>query len=275
MRLLFSALPLLLLTSACTYTGTQTAHAPIVMGDSATIVTETDSQYLRSVFSDYEGADPVETTPVVPKAPKLDSPAATAPKTDTVATAAPPKKQPGKGLTTDFGDVQVFIENLRVRNENANAKGARSVAYGSDGTAFRPKNLVVNDGKAAGASLRQKTDFEVVLNTGKELLPLPSLGRQSTGWQAVSGKNGTFALNEPQAPAFKVTNAAIRNAAQQAARKAKMASKEQTALLNRLSRVKTVDGDLLQARPVATLWQVTAKDAKGKAVTKEIRVDWE
>ncbi len=272
MRLPITALPFLLLTTACSYTGNQTANAPIVMGDSTTIVTETDSQYLRSAFADYEVANPVEAAPV-PENPKVDSPTVSVPKTDTPV-AAVVKKPTGPGLSADFGDVQVFVENLRVRNEDANAKGVRSVAYSSDGSAFRPKNLVVNDGKANGASLKQKTDFEVVVNTGKELLPLPSLGKQSTGWQTVSGKGGTFALTEPQAPAFKVTNASIKNAAQQAARKARMSSKEQTALLNRLSRVKTVDGDLLQAKPVATMWQVTAKDAKGKAVTKEIRVDW-
>lgn len=271
MRLPFTVLPFLLFTSACSYTGNQTANAPIVMGDSATIVTETDSQYLRSAFADYDVSNPVETTPV-PENPKIDSPAATLPKNDTPTTVA--KKQAGKGLTTDFGDIEVFIENLRVRNEDANAKGSRSMAYSSDGSAFRPKNLVVNGGDANGASLKQKTDFEVVLNTGKELLPLPSLGKQSTGWQSVSGKNSTFSLSESQVPTFKITNASIKNAAQQAARKARMSSKEQTALLNRLGRVKTVDGDLLQAKPVATMWQVTAKDAKGKTVTKEIRVDW-
>lgn len=242
------------------------------MGDSATIVTETDSQYLRSAFADYETTSPAEPAAPLAQAPKIDSPAANVPKTDTPVSVA--KKPSGPGLLADFGDVQVFIENLRVRNEDANAKGVRSVAYSSDGSAFRPKNLVVNNGNATNASLKQKTDFEVMLNTGKEILALPSLGRQSTGWQAISGKGTTFALTEPQAPDFKVTNASIKNAAQQAARKARLSSRDQTALLNRLSRVKTVDGDLLQTKAVATIWQVTAKDAKGKTVTKEIRVDW-
>lgn len=271
--LLFSALPFLLLTSACTYTGTNTANAPIVMGDSATIVTETDSQYLKSAFADYETASPVASPqPETATPPKTDTPASAAPKATEVPVAA--KKQTGPGLSADFGDMEVFIENLRVREGSAPAKGARSAAYASDGSVFRPKNLVVSGATAAGASLKQKTDFEVVLNTGKEMLPLPSLGRQSTGWESVSGKAGTFALSTPPEPAFKVTNAAIKNAVQQAARKAGMSSKEQTALLNRLSRVKTVDGDLLQAQATATLWQVTAKDAKGRPVTKEIRVDW-
>ncbi len=271
--LLFSALPLLLLTSACTHTGTQTANAPIVMGDSSTIVTETDSKYLKSVFSDYEMAAPQEKPQPQAAPPKSDTPVGAAPVAETPmpATAG---KQNGPGLSVDFGDIDIFIENLRVRNANVAAKGSRSVAYASDGSSFQPKNLVVNGAPAANSSLKQKTDFEVMLNTGKEMLPLPALGKQSTGWQSVSGKNGTFALATPSEPTFKVTNAAIKNAAQQAARKAGMNRKEQTALLSRLSRVNTVDGDLLQSKAVATLWQLTAKDAKGKTVTKEIRVDW-
>lgn len=269
MRLPFAALPFLLLTSACTYTGSQTANAPIVMGDSSTIVTETDSQYLRSVFSDYETTLPVEKEALPATPPKADT-VATPPPAETAVT--PLKSQNGPGLAIDFGDFNVFIENLRVRNEDASAKGSKSVAYASDGSAFKPKNLIVTG--VPTASLKQKADFELVVNTGKELLPLPALGKQSTGWQTISGKEGSFRLAAPSEPSFKITPATVKSAAQQAARKARMASKDQTALLNRLGRLKKVDGDLLQPRTVATLWQVTAKDAKGRSVTKEIRVDW-
>lgn len=267
MRLLLPVLPVLALLS-CRPSGPQGGHAPIVLGDSATIVTETDSQYLKSAFSDFEAG-------VLPEKAAPQPLVATPPAPDTAAVAAPAASPApaGPGLKADFGTVQVFVENLRVRNGDQKIDRADRVAYSSDGSAFSGKNLVLT-GAAKGAVVQQKTDYGLVLNTGKELLPLPALGTQSTGWQALSGNDGKYPVASAQAPAFKLSNARIKSAAQEAARKAKMNRKDETALLDRLRNVKTVDGDLITARPATLHWQVKGKDGKGKAFTKEIRVDF-
>ncbi|RYD53139.1 MAG: hypothetical protein EOP52_03085 [Sphingobacteriales bacterium] len=256
--------------AACQQSGPGSVSAPIVMGDSTTIVTETDSQYLKSAFTDFEAS-------AAPKPVSSAAPVAVpAPVTDTAsdpAVPASPVAATGPGLKADFGDVQVFIENLRVQNGDRTVKGTSSAAYSSDGTAFTGKNLVLT-GMASGATVQQKTNFGVVLNTGKQMLPLPSLGTQSTGWQALSGKNGTYALTAVKAPAFKLSAASIKNAAQQALRKARVSRKDETTLLASLASVKDIDGDILTAKPTAMLWQIRGKDTKGKSVTRDIRVDF-
>jgi hypothetical protein len=258
--------------TACQQVGSNGVSAPIVLGDSATIVTETDSQYLKSAFVDFEERQP-STAPAAPEtsveAPPVvnDTPAAPA---SPVAATIPAT---GPGLKADFGDVQVFIENLRVRNGERPVKGASSASYSSDGSAFTGKNLVLT-GMANGATVQQKTNFGVVLNTGKQMLPLPALGTQSTGWESLSGKGGKYAIESPQAPAFKLSAARIKTAAQQALRSARVSRKDEMALLNNLSTVKGIDGDLLTAKPTAMLWQVRGKDSKGKAMTRDIRVDF-
>lgn len=117
-----TALPIyifvLLAVSACNDSDSPNGQAPpITMGDPATIVTETDTQYLADIVPDLNlnTGRPVtiaSTKPdSTPAATVADTTQATAPATETAATAQPT----GKGLKVPFPQVEFFIPNIETK----------------------------------------------------------------------------------------------------------------------------------------------------------------
>ncbi len=258
MRLLLP-LSACLFFASCTSSGIKSPSAPIVMGDSSTIVTETDTKYLKSAFADYTSSVSEEQEAL----PEIPQPAASAPEKKLLS---------GGGVTADFGEMQVFISNLKVRNADADGKGKSSLSYSSDGSAFNARNLTVAG--ASRAAVKQKTDYQISLVADDEKLLLTALGKQSTGWKTLSGDGETFTVTSLQGPEISLNNSALRRAAQQALRTANTDRQTEKEILRKLNNANKTDGETLLAKPMATIWQITAKGAKGKTETREIRVDW-
>ncbi len=272
MRKFLSAGPLLvasLFVAACG-SGTQNKGParPIVMGDPATIVTETDSQYLRDALPDFA---PVAATPAAPKS-------AAAPKdTATVAAIATPPAAAalpaGSGLTIDFGDLNVMIPGLQVRNATKSVKGQTSVAYASEKAEVTAlKNLIVS-GAFKVESVQQKSDYGLLWTAEGKSLPLSKTGIESAGWQTLTGRGGDYKLAAFTAPAFKATAATLRAAATDAVKRARLPRGETTTLNSAAGKIRSVDGSTIKPVLRTVIWQIKGKDARGRGVTKEIRID--
>ena len=258
-------LSMLLLAAACSSnTGQQGPARPIVMGDPATIVTETDSQYLRDVLPDFTPEEQLPASTKTPEAAPKDT--ATTP---LVAAAMPA----GNGLTIDFGDLNVMIPGLQVHGKTKNVKGQTSVAYSSEqADATTLKNLIIS-GTLKIESVQQKADYGLVWSAGGKLLPLSKTGTQSAGWQSLNSRNSDYKTVVPTAPKFNVSIATLRAAATDAVKRTRLPRTETNKLNSAAGRIRSVDGS--EVKPVlrTLIWQVKGKDARGRAVSHEIRID--
>lgn len=263
----FLLLPLFL--AACTENPIPQARGPIVLGDPATIVTETDSQYLRDALPDF---DPVPAAaapePVVaekPAAPVAD----TTPKPAETPVAAPATA--GPGLNVDFGTVTVFLPDLKVRNADRSVKGTSGASYSSETPTITTKTLTVRG--AAVERVQQRLSYNAVAKQGGTTLVLTALGTQSGPWQDLKGANGRYTIAAQPALRFNPSPSGIRNAVQKAARAQRLSRKEEQSFVAAVRNARSVTEAPLDVALRTATWRIEGKDEKGKRFTKEVRID--
>lgn len=257
--------------------GKKTAEGPIVLGDSATIVTEADPNQLKDLVTDLN--------PVIPPSeePKEESPAtAEAATTASVAptTAQPAQQQPaaaalpsGEGLRAEFKDVTVVIPGLEVKQAgNKNLERANGAVY-----------TLVN-GKINGATLTasgtitkvsQRYQSIVLMNSDVGELVLDQLSITS-GWKEVKGNGNTFAIRGLDANSIEYYDADaddIRRAVERAAKRRRLSRRKVQDLLGDVRRVRSVSQKPLHGELRSVMWKIDGKDAAGRAFSKQIRVD--
>jgi hypothetical protein len=264
-RILLAVLAMSL--AACTGEEPAQSRGPIILGDSSTIVTETDPEALRDLVPDLQ--------PVIHTEQTAGQELAAPPADTATRPAEAAKPQPGDGLTVAFKEVTLFIPGIKTRSYGrADLQKARSATY------------ELTDGKLAGARMQasggtvskvsQRYETMIVLKHGSEQLPLESLGKYTSAWQALRESGNAYAIAglEPSKLGFKQVSAtAIRNAVQQAARKQRLNRKETqewTAAARNVRSASQAPADVI-LRSVS--WRVEGKDAAGKAFTKELRID--
>lgn len=244
-------------------------NGPIVLGDSTTIVTETDSAYLQDMVLDYQ---PVTQPKEQPKeeAKPIDTPA-----TAQAASAEPePQEQPkeeakpvakGNGLTIDLKEVDLFIPNISAKGSN----GTYQLTKGDlDG-----KQLKVTDGTVQKISQRYQTVVVAENNLGTLVLDKLST---TTGWQAVKGSGNTYTisgLDDRRLAAPKATNASIRDAITRAARSKRLSKAQTQKWLNSTKSIRATNQKPLSVELRSVMWKIDGKDAKGKPFSKQVRVD--
>jgi hypothetical protein len=273
-------IPLLLagtftITSSCSNQSSNKNHGPIVLGDSATIVTETDPDKLVDQVTDLrplsdEQAPQQDTslTRDTTKTAPTDKPAEEQP----TATTPPP---PGNGLNIAFKEVSIFIPNIITRSyENKDLQNARSATY-----ELQSGNLAGNQLRISGGSVQKVTQCYqtiIALKDGSKVLPLESLGTYSSPWESLRGNGSSYpiqGLAANQLKANNVTPAAIRNAVAQAGRRARMSRDELADWQDFARKVRNAN------TPPATVvlrnatWRIEGKDARGKNFSNEVRVD--
>lgn len=243
------------------------------MGDGATIVTETDSQYLRDALPDFN-PDALTPEAVRTKIPE-DAPQPAVNK-DTLAKGTAttvPVPPAGNGLTADFGDLNVMIPGLEVRNAGRSVKGQTSVAYSSEkASADALKNLMLS-GSMKVESVQQKADYGLVWTAEGKALPLSKTGVQSAGWQMLPSKGGNYKVAALNPPAFKVSASTLRAAATDAVKRGRFPRTETNTLNSVAGKLRSVDGSTVKPVLRTLIWQVKGKDSKGRAVSHEIRID--
>ncbi len=260
----------LVLLAACSSPQGARVAGPIVLGDSATIVTETDSQYLRDALPDFDPAPAVAAAPAPAETEKPAEPAA-----DTVKEApmaAPVAQQPaGAGLTVDFGTVTVFFPDLKVRNADRNVKGANGASYSSETPTIATKSLAVTGGDVK--RVQQQLRYNAVAKQGGTTLVLTALGTENGPWQELKGSGGRYAIAAQPKLAFNPSPSAVRNAVQKAARAQRLSRKETQSFLDAVRNVRSVTQAPLAVALRTATWRIEGTDAKGKRFSKEVRVD--
>jgi len=261
------------LTLAACSDSSSKGHGPIVLGDSSTIVTETDPLKLKDLVTDLQ--------PVIPPAEKDEEPKTEAApdtaKTPAVATAipqpAPVQTSTGGGLKAEFKDLTVVIPGLNVKQAgNPNLQKANGAVYSLLGGELNGSTLKIS-GTVTKVSQRYQT---VVLLKDDDIgtLVLDALGSTS-GWKQLNG-NGSYKVTGLDARSVEAPDADagdIRNAVTRAAQRRRMSRKAIQELTNDLRHVRAANQKPLSVMVRSVMWKIDGKDAQGRMFSKQIRVD--
>jgi hypothetical protein len=250
---------------------------PIVLGDSSTIVTETDSAYVSDFVSDIQLQQIPEDTVVA--TPAVDT---TAARTPAAAVSEPEKSAPKtapavsnqKGLSIPFSEVTVFIPAIEVKSyRQQNLARANGVSYQlTDGT------INNNQLRLTGATIQkvsQRYTTGVIAKNELGSLTLDALSN-TTSWAPVKGSNNTYpitGLDARRLEAKKVTPAQIRAAVSRAARNKRINRKDLRKWEASVRNVRALNQKPFVIVLKSVMWKIDGKDAKGKSFSKQVRLD--
>ena len=250
------------------------SHGPIKLGDSSTIVTETDPRRLQDLVTDLKPEIPSSTLQVdTPKATAQVSNADTARKTTAVAPPPPVALPAGPGLKAEFRDVTVFIPSLNAKLSGkpdlTNANGAVYTWISGN----MPGNVLRTTGNVT--KVAQRYQSIIVLHTKNGNLPLEEL-TETTDWKLVAGGGGTYTIigigeNELQ---FADADAGdIRSAITKSCRVRRYSSKKTQEWLAAASGAKKGNQKPLVVTLRSLMYKIDGKNADGKIFSKQIRID--
>lgn len=262
----------IVLLASCTNPISNKNHGPIVLGDSVTIITESDPNKLVDQVPDLKPAieEAVEqmpvkdtTKPVIADQQPQETPAA--------QTQAPV----GNGLNIAFKEVTIFIPNVTTRSYgNKNLQNARGASYELQSGELAGNTLRMMNGTVQKVTQRYQT--VIVLKDGGDILPLESLGTYSSDWEALRGNGNSFQISglaANQLQANKVSQSSIRNAVQQAGRRARMSRSEIADWEDIARNVRSANQAPATVLLRSVSWRIEGKDSRGRAFNKEVRID--
>lgn len=256
--------------------GKQKNNQPIVLGDSSTIVTETDSSKLRDMVQDLNPDIPSHTVTDTPVAqqpatpPAADTAAGTA-QTEQTTPSQQPAASAGKGLTIAFKQVTVFIPNITTRPNNRDLQKANGATYQLTGGNINGNALRILSGNVSSVSMRYQTMLSVKLSNGN-MLPLDDLNH-TTNWKEMKGSNNVYPISGLTANRLETAEpsaAQLRRAIEHAARRHRLSRTAQRELerdARNLSRHR------LPVTLRAVMWKIDGKDASGHTYSKQVRMD--
>jgi len=258
------------LFASCSDLEPQKDHRPIVFNDSATIVTETDSQYLKDSVMDMEAkALPLETSKETPEPIKAQVPVPE----NKVVTA---EKQEN-GFVIDFGNFKAVITNLETREfKKQNPVNDLGVSYKVTSGDLTKSNLIISGVK--NITVRQRYQSNLGLNANNQQLNLNNLGTYTSDWVNLnaSHKNNQFIfdLKSLVSLTFKqISNATLKNAVQKELRNKRSNNKIVQEWLNSINKVKSANDKPCEIILNNVQWQLNGTDNNGKSFTKLIRID--
>ncbi len=245
-------------------------HGPIVLGDSATIVTEKDSQFLRDMVMDIQPANNPE-----PEKPVKDT-VKKQPARDT-ATAAVKQEATATGLAVDFGGTKMVLNGMdatQPRRQNAEKENELSFSLRS-GDPGKGKLVFYN---AKNVTVKQRYQSRLLLKSPLGTVDLRDLGLYTSGWNTVAASNKgntqSFDLDALSRPAFsQVNNNKIKNAADHELRKRRAGSKTIQSWMKEIRGIRNANDKPCDIELDNVQWQVSGTDTQGKPFRKTIRID--
>lgn len=259
--------------SACNDSDNQKGNVPpIKMGDPATIVTETDTQYLVDIVPDLKmnTGRPVTIASTKPDSIPTAADTTQTPAAETIATAEPA----GKGLKVPFPQVEFFIPGIETKTyKEPNLETDYGASYELTEGTLRDNKIYIKGAQIEDVYMRYQTIIVARNNLGT--LPLESL-RKLTDWEKQKGKNGVYEIEglEPgKLEGLKVSNKAIRNAISRDARNRNWSRSGVQKWLNSVRNTRNSSQKPLYTELRSVMWKVNGKDANGRPFTRQLRID--
>lgn len=267
-------LSLIVLTfTACSETKS-VKNGPIVLGDSATIITEEDPKKLKDLVAELEPVIP-------PPSENTDTPesqkASETPVKDSPVAKAPVKEQPkpvaANGIQANFRDVSVTLENINGKLAgNPNLERANGAVYTWVSGEINGSRIKVS-GNVLKVSQRYQT--VVLLKSRYGDLLIDGLSTTSS-WEPLRGGNGTWQISGLDSKSIEYTDAGpaeIRNAVQKAARRRRMSRRNLEELMRGIKHVRDAGQKPFVVELRSAMWKIDGKDAQGRNFSKQIRLD--
>jgi hypothetical protein len=259
-----------LLVSSCGNTpGTQNKE-PIKLGDSSTIVTEKDSQYLKDDVMDLVPSQRLNIDTTVPT-PKKEKEVAVR---DTVTTS---REQTVSGHTINFGDSKIVMAGLQAKDaRRQNAEKEDGLTYSLRSGNIASSKLYIYGVK--NATIKQRYQSRLMLKSNLGSVDLRDLGLYTSGWNTIpasqSGTTATINLSGLNNISYaQVNNNKIKNAADRELRKRRTNSRTIQNWMKEIKRVRGANDEPCDIILDNVQWQISGTDAKGKPFHKTIRVD--
>lgn len=259
---------------ACHSDGAAHRRGAIVLGDTATIVTENNPAYLTNNVADFElPKEPIkeeQPTVVEDPAPTV-APTPAAPKHEAIET---PKSK--GGLDVPFVGMHISIDNMPARlGKQVDWQKAKGVSFTTNDINLNGKALSIKAARISKVMQRYQTVVLLQTNKGRKYkLNLPT---STNDWQTLKGSNGNYTLNGLAKNQLKYDHAlapaALKKAIQQLARAQKMPRKEEEQLMKTVRNVRNANQSPCSVVLQSVVWKISGSDASGKALERELRID--
>lgn len=261
--------------SSCDSTGSSEAPPPINMGDPATIVTETDSQYLTDLVTDLNMTD---RRPVTIAEEKADTAKEETPTQEEDKPILPSQPTQGNlmaqdGLKVPFPQVTMFIPKIETRTyQKFNFETAYGASYEiTDGELDGNYLVLQSKGEITDVYVRHQSI--IVARNELGMLPIESL-KEMSEWKKIKGDNGVYKIDEVnKLVRKKASNKSIRNAVDRAARERNWSAGGRRQWVNNVRNVKSTSQKPLAPELRAIMWKVIGKDENGRPFQRQLRID--
>ena len=250
-------------------------HGPIVLGDSSTIVTESDPQKLKDLVTDLQPVIPApENADSIAKA-TAEATADSAKKAKTVtAVPAPVHPMPDvAGLKAEFKEVTILIPGVNARQAGRpNLKNANGAVY-----TLTSGNLNGNSIRVTGnvTKVSQRYQSVIVLKNEMGTLMIDALG-STTDWASLKGSSNQYKITDLDTKSLdfpNVNNNAIRNAVGKAAKRRRYSRRKVEEWVSSVHKVRAANQKPLYVMLRSVMWKIDGKDANGRIFSKQIRID--
>lgn len=264
-----SILCVALLFASCNDGKKQSSEQPIILGDSSTIVTETDPKRLSNFVEDiqvkHEAADSTRIQQEQTATPPQN--------TDTPKTA-PAAQVQKDGLKIAFKEVTIFIPAITAKTyRNQNLERANGASYQLTSGKLNGNHIQMSDAIITRVSQRYITD--VIVKNELGTLHLDAL-TNITEWTPLRVHNNITAitgLDESRLDYEKATPAQIKAAVTRAAKNKRMSRRDIQKWENSVRRIRSVNQKPLLIILRSVMWKIDGKDANGKNFSKQVRID--
>ncbi|MGC4058725.1 MAG: hypothetical protein QM743_11490 [Chitinophagaceae bacterium] len=243
-------------------------RGPIVFGDSSMIVTERDPQFLNDDISDF-----------VPKSEEArkDSPATTPqPVTEAAATPVPDPAVKEEPVAVSAKGINIFVSGLSGGSKRIDWNKERHAGLMIAPEPLSGKSLQVQGLTDVTVKQREQTVVTIRLRNGSDVrLSLPG---SYSSWEQLKGRNGNFPISGVKDGQLryeqKLNQNSLRNAVQKVARSHRMSKRETDDLLKSLRNVRSAGQKPLDIALQSVVWRIQGKDAGGKNIDREFRIDF-
>jgi hypothetical protein len=262
----------LVFAASCGDPSGQGSRGAIQLGDPSTIVTETDSQYLRDDVMDIEPRSATRDSVVVA--------VQAAPKPKAADTSSAPKPQPQvkeAGYTIAFNDTKIVLTGLQLKDgRRQNPERDNGLTYTLGSGNLPSARLMVYGAK--NVTVKQRYQSQLMLKSALGQVDLRDLGLYTSGWNTLpagnSGEARAFNLNSLNNITYSaVTNDKIKRATDRELRNRRTSSRTIQNWMKEIRRVRSAQDKPCDIILDNVQWQISGTDAKGKPFQKTVRLD--
>lgn len=267
---------LMLLCYSCNEVTQPKNVAPIILGDSTTIVTETDSQYLKNVIDDIEPSknQPIAKTNGTTQAQKTDTVLQLKSTTENITSTANNIKTNSNDFVLNLkNNTQIIFKDIATKEFKAQDPSTQNdLSYLITKGDINKSAITVNNGSLTEVLHKSKIVYKVKTSQGE--LKLSTLARESSNWTKLPLKSNVVTLSNINSPAaVKITAKEIQTAIDKAISNKKYKSGVREKLRKELAGVNSINHKLISYVTDYQQFTISGKDAKGVTFKKIIRLD--